>query len=174
MITGCTFGPEDAPQPVPGPASTTLLTPGPAAEGSPRTEETTVYLIRGGRLSAAKRRSIGGPDSFTTSLQTLAGPPTGAERAAGLTSALPENASRLNWREETDRVIIALPEGFETLTVRRQLLALGQLVYTVTERRQIDAVSFALGDRSTDVPDDAGRLLARPVSRSDYRNIAPR
>ena len=54
-----------------------------------------------------------------------------------------------------------------------QLLALAQLVFTLTARPGIGQVRFTLRGEAIQVPRADGSLVATPVSRDDYSAVAP-
>lgn len=54
-----------------------------------------------------------------------------------------------------------------------QLLAVAQLVCTLTARPGIGLVSFSLAGSPVDVPRSDGSLTSSPVSRDDYRDLLP-
>jgi spore germination protein GerM len=55
-----------------------------------------------------------------------------------------------------------------------QLLALGQLVFTLTDQPGIGGVEFSLEGEPVDVPLADGTTQDGPVSRDDLPEVAPR
>lgn len=172
-LSGCLLRAQDHPQAFPPGQSTTDAesAAGTAATGQP---DVTVYLVRGDRLSAVRRERGPATNRLTTSLQALVRPVGDPERTAGLRSALPAGIPEPAWTNDGAWVVIGLPAGFEQLATREQVIAIGQLVFTVTENSDAQGVSFTRAGGAIDVPDGAGRLLSRPVTRHDYQQIAPR
>jgi spore germination protein GerM len=172
-LSGCLLRAQDHPQAFPSGQSTIDAdsSPGTGATGQP---EITVFLVRNDRLSAVHRQRGLASDRLTTSLQALVRPLGDSERTAGLRSALPAGTAEPGWSSDGSGVVIGLPAGFEQLATREQVIAIGQLVYTVTENSGAEQVSFTRAGEPIDVPDGAGRLLSRPVTRQDYQQIAPR
>ncbi len=66
-----------------------------------------------------------------------------------------------------------MPTGFDRLSVREQVGAMSQLVYTVTANTTATEVELVSDHRTLQVPDGSGRLLSRPVNISDYATWAP-
>ncbi len=95
------------------------------------------------------------------------------ETAAGLRSALPDKDTfgRVSLASGTARVDLGRP--FTSLSSSDQIVALGQLVYTLTARPGVGLVRFTLLGAPTEVPRADGSLTAARVSRDDYLAIAP-
>jgi spore germination protein GerM len=53
------------------------------------------------------------------------------------------------------------------------VMAVGQIVYTVTAVEGVSAVELSVEGSVVDVPVDTGQLRSGPVTRSDYAAIAP-
>lgn len=170
ILAGCLLRPQDHPDVIPNPFPTPTATP---SRSISRPQLVTVYLVRQDRLAPAQRPGGSGPDRLSAALQALTGPPGPTEGGAGLRSALPAQSSDLVWRSEAGTVHVSLPLPFDELTPREQLIAIAQLVYTITENSQADRVAFSRRNGQVNVPDGAGRLLSRPVTRQDYRQFAP-
>ena len=66
------------------------------------------------------------------------------------------------------RVRIDLTPAFEALPPSDQILALGQLVLTVTARPGVGQAEFTLDGEPIDVPRGNGLLVSGTVVRDDY------
>lgn len=66
---------------------------------------------------------------------------------------------------------VDLAPRFRELPSREQLLALAQLVLTLTERPGVGQVAFTVGEEPTDVPTASGNLSKTAVSRDDYDEL---
>ena len=134
-------------------------------------EEALVYFAKSGRLVASSRR-LQPPVSARSLVNSLSRGPTRVEIAAGLRSALPDEAvRRVSIASGTARVDLARP--FTELSSSDQITALGQLVYTLTGQPGVGLVRFTLLDQTTEVPRADGSLTPGRVSRDDYAAIAP-
>lgn len=135
-------------------------------------QEVLVYFAKAGRLVASSRR-LRPPVTVRSMVNALSRGPTRVEIAAGLRSALPdeETIRRVSLSGGTARVDLARP--FTALSSGDQIIALGQLVYTLTGEPGIGLVHFTLLGSSTEVPRADGSLTAARVSRDDYLAIAP-
>lgn len=145
---------------------------GSAASADSGHEEALVYFAKNGRLVASSRR-LEPPVTVQSVLRALGRGPNQVETAAGLRSALPDAdpVSRVSLSSGTARVDLARP--FTALSSGDQIVALGQLVYTLTARPGVGLVRFTLLGRATEVPRADGSLTAARVSRDDYLAIAP-
>jgi spore germination protein GerM len=63
--------------------------------------------------------------------------------------------------------------SFTKLTEQDQVVAMAQLVYTLTLFPEIRAVSVRIDGRPARVPTDKGTLSAGPLHRRDYVALAP-
>ena len=135
-------------------------------------EVALVFFAKNGRLVASSRR-LSPPVTVQSVLRALGRGPNQVEIAAGLRSALPDQdpVSRISLSSGTARVDLARP--FTALSSGDQIVALGQLVYTLTARPGVGLVRFTLLGRTTEVPRADGSLTAARVSRDDYLAIAP-
>ncbi len=100
--------------------------------------------------------------------------PTRAEVTSGirtalapqpLTVAIPDAAS-------SETAVIEATQDFATVSGGNQLLAVAQLVWTVTEFTGIRRLSLTVDGVPVEVPTDSG-LSPGPVARSDYMSLAP-
>ena len=168
---GCALGPQA--QPV------TLATG--AAHGQPTKHHTgaftvkvseRVYLVHNGKLVAVRRTT----PLRNTHLQTVMGalfePLRFLERNEGLRSALPPSKKPVRVQVSGRLATVQLPPGFDGLAVSEQILAVGQLVFTISGNSDAFQVRFKAGEKSVPVPDGGGRLMGRPVTRADYGRIA--
>jgi spore germination protein GerM len=135
-------------------------------------EEVLVYFAKNGRLVASSRR-LKPPVSPRSLVNALTHGPTPVEVTAGLRSALPDQATfqRVWLSSGTVRVDLARP--FTALSSSDQIVALGQLVYTLTGQPGVGLVRFTLLGKGTEVPRADGSLTTGRVSRDDYLAIAP-
>jgi len=134
-------------------------------------QEALVYFANDGRLVASSRK-LAPPVSARSLVNALSRGPTRMEIAAGLRSALPDGAvDRVSLASGTARVDLARP--FTELSSSDQVIALGQVVYTLTGQPGVGLVRFTLLGAGTEVPRGNGSLTPGRVSRDDYVAIAP-
>ena len=55
-----------------------------------------------------------------------------------------------------------------------EVLAIGQIVFSLTSLSNVDAVTFQVGGTLVSVPRPDGVLLARPVTSDDYSELLDR
>lgn len=116
-------------------------------------------------------REVAAPLSVDGLLDVLVAGPTEDEAAFGLRSAVlvdsVDSASVVAGVATVD-----LRAQFAAAPAREQILALAQLVYTVTEVASVAVVTFTLDGQPIDVPRADGSISEGPVTRVDYRTIA--
>jgi spore germination protein GerM len=138
----------------------------------PEGRTTLVYLAAAERLVAVERSTS--PDATLADLleQVVAGP-TETERALGITTVIPAGSvAAVDQRGGVAQV--DLTAGFGDVRTDEQLLALGQIVYTLTEQPGIGGVAFSLEGEPVGVPLPDGSTQDGPVSRDDLASVAPR
>lgn len=170
-LAGCGIDAQSSPTPVP---ISGLTAPTPAVSPTPTSAVVVpreVFFVRNNRLVAAERR-LPIDSAPTSGINALLAGPTEAEAASGLTTALPAGV-RLDVEVTGTVAVIRVPHEFEQLSGAEQVLALAQLVYTATASDGITGVQLTDGNHPIDVPTDAGRLAPGPVTRADYRELAP-
>ena len=68
---------------------------------------------------------------------------------------------------------VDLAASFGDIRSREQILALGQIVYTLTGQPGIGGVRFTVEGKEVTVPLSDGTLSDDPLSRDDFKAIAP-
>lgn len=130
----------------------------------------TVFLLRDDELVEVPR-AVADPADLTGLLTELTSSLTPAETAQGLRRAL-NDTSLLGGVDRTGRVAtVELHPGFDLLVPHEQQLALAQIVYTLTERDEVDRVQFSREGEPLTIPTATGSLVNGPVSRYDYRSL---
>jgi Sporulation and spore germination len=145
---------------------------GAAASEQPGNRDAVIYLSRSGRL-VPTARSLPPPLTLPRLLRALGRGPTNPEVAAGIRSALPVEGTPNAVRVARGTATVDLPTSFTTLSRGDQVLALAQIVYTVTDQPGIGQVQFTLNSAATDIPRADRSLTSTPVSREDYLALAP-
>lgn len=167
LLFGCGVAPEDRPEPL------TVSAP-PAAEPSgqpqPQGLEVTVYFVRGADLAPVVRPTTG-PDAAAAREQLAAGP-SRPEVLSGLRTALPPQSIAVVEGQPEGPTAVAVTRDFTGVTGGNQLLAVAQVVWTLTELPGTTQVQFLVDGEPVEVPTDEG-LTDEPVDRSDYLSVAP-
>lgn len=135
-------------------------------------ERAVIYLARNDKLVAAPR-NIGRPVTLDSLLDTLRAGPTSGEVSAGVRSALPASRSVRLVALARGTATLDLDRRFTTLSAGDQVLALAQIVFTVTGRPGVGLVRFTQGRVAIEVPRGNGALTSARVARDDYIGFAP-
>ena len=168
VLTGCGIRPESAPTTIAVPAATAASVPD-AEEGGSR--RVTIYLVRNERLVAVERDVD--DVSLTNRVGLLLAGPSPAEASLGMTSSVPPQSLRPVFVDSTSGVAyVEANKAFTEVSGTSQLLAVAQVVWTVTEERRTNRVSLTVDGEALEVPTDTG-LSRVPVTRDQYRSVAP-
>jgi len=133
---------------------------------------TTVYLVDGERLVPARRR-VTGLNVPAESLRALLGGPNSQESLGGFVSDIPSQTRLISLDLNGAIASVDLSDDFGGAGGSQQVLAVAQIVYTLTASKYIDAVAFSLAGKRIEVPDGSGSLSTSPRSRADYKKEAP-
>lgn len=169
-LGACGVGPQHQP--------TTLASAGPTwtepSTGSSPTAGLSiqVFLVRGGHLVQVWRQSSGG-QRLSDVLHALLESPSPQDRAAGLDSAIPASVNTLQATVVRGVVRLQVPPPFDALPSRERVLAVAQLVYTLTAQLPVRGLQLMAGSKAVDTPVGSGRLVSRPVTRADFAQLAP-
>ena len=134
--------------------------------------DVVVFLAKNGRLIRAERK-LAPPVTLERMLSQLAQGPTRAEVADGIRSALPDDETFQSVALTGGTATVDLGQPFTALSGSDQLLALAQIVWSLTSRPGIGQVQFTLNGAAIDIPRANGSLTPSPVSRDDYLPLAP-
>jgi hypothetical protein len=168
VLAGCGVGAQSAPEAVSIPRPTTPSTGG---AGDAAGDRVTVWFVRGGRLEAAERPAE--DRGVDAALHALAAGPTRAEVLDGLQTALSPQSLTPDRPVTADAVVtVGVSREFTEVAGGNQLLAVAQVVFTVTEVPGVAAVRIIAEGSPVEVPTDDG-LTADPVGREDYASVAP-
>jgi hypothetical protein len=151
-------------QPPPGPFPAPVTTSSTPAAG--RVSETLCF-VRDHRLVAVVRQVNAAP-TVDAHLQHLLAGPTQAERDTGLGSALPGAITAATARLSGTVAQVDVREAGDEIGRSDEVLAFGQMVCTLTRRRDVSAVSFARDGRPLEVPRADGSLSQQPLTATDY------
>ena len=132
---------------------------------------TTVYLISEDRLVPVDRR-VDDDAGLEELLRRIISGPTEVEQTLGITTAVPAGTLE---SVDTSRGIaeVDLAASFGELRGGEQILALGQIVYTLTGQPGIGGVRFTVEGKEVTLPLSDGAPNDDPLSRDDFAPIAP-
>lgn len=172
LAVGCGVAPQDdATRVDPANVPFGLLDGGTTTTAVDEGEATLIYLIADDRLVGVDRQV---PDDATAGdlLGLVVAGPTDAERSLGITTAVPAGAVA-SADESRGVAQVDLTAAFGDVRSGEQLLALAQLVYTLTQRPGLGGVEFTLDGEPIDVTLADGTVVVGPLSRDDVADMAP-
>lgn len=149
-----------------------LQTPGATQQLPVAGTAVTVYFVRGDRLAVTDRQ-VQGRNAAAGAIRALLNGPSPTESTAGVLTEVPAGTRLLSLDLTGSVATVDLSAAFGTAGGSQQVLAVAQIVYTLTASHAIDAVSFALDGRPIEVPDGSGALSTAARTRDDYRAVAP-
>lgn len=146
-------------------------------EANPTTTEVaagrtaSVYLLAEDRLVAVDR-SVPDEAELADLVELLVTGPTEVERSLGITTAVPPGAVAAV-SSGGGAAQVELATSFGDIRSGDQILALGQIVYTLTNQPGIGGVEFTLDGTPVEVPLADGSRSDGPLSRDDFEALAP-
>lgn len=131
------------------------------------TEKVTLCFTENDRLVGTER-DLNAPVALADVVNSLADPPdANPTYRTSLGSPSIFEAAIL----QAGVVRVDLTPAVSTLGGNNQLLAVAQIVCTLTARPGVGQVTFSLGGSPVDVPRGDGSLTQGPVSRDDFREL---
>ena len=137
-----------------------------------QTEKATLFLVQGERL-APVQRELPAPVSVDTILEALAAGPTTTEVQLGLRTALLASGLMKSGGVSGGIATIDLGQPFTEIAGRDQIVALAQIVSTVTGLPGVGRVRFTLDGQPVGILRGDGAVTTDTVSRDDYATLAP-
>jgi spore germination protein GerM len=141
---------------------------------SSREQQASVYYIRGNRLLLVQRT---GPTSLSGAqlvMRLLLQGPSAEEQADGMTTAIPRDTALLSVSVEGGVATVNLSQEFQRAAAPPvHAIRLAQVVYSLTELPDVDAVKFRIEGDPNPVTDQNGNPVSRPVARGSYSRFAP-
>jgi hypothetical protein len=177
VAAGCGIPPDDhASLAQPGSVLYDLLGDSPAAtattQASAQTEKATLFLVQGERL-APVQRELPAPVSVEAVLQALAAGPTTTEVQLGLRTALLAPGLMRSGGVSGGIATIDLGLPFTEIAGRDQIVALAQIVSTVTGLPGVGRARFTFDGQPVGILRGDGAVTTETVSRDDYATLAP-
>jgi hypothetical protein len=133
----------------------------------------TLYLELGQGLVAVDRAAPA-PVSLRNVLRVLTRSPTRSEQTKGMLNPLSTAKPIVLRSLANGTAVVDLPSTFTDLGGQDQIMAVAQLVYTVTAFPGVDQVSVLVNGQPASVPTATGSLDPGPLMRADYVALAPR
>ncbi len=174
MLLGCGVPSEDRARSVPPdmiPSSLPAQGPVASPPGDRESASADVFFVRDGRLVRVGRQPWE-PPLLEGAIAALLRGPTADERAEGVRTALTRPV-RLAGTVAAGVPLIDVTASVADVEAEEQILALAQLVFTLTALRGVDGVSFALDGRPVEAPTGDGALKRGPIRRDDFAAVAP-
>ncbi len=174
VLVSCGVPVDERAQPLSGeevrPSRPTEARTPPSQASDPSLGFLEVFLVRDSRLVAV-RRGVATP-SVDDALAALTSGPTAAERSEGLRTAL-AGPVRLAGMDGAAVPVVDVVDSFGQIEGEEQILALAQIVFTLTGLPGVHGVAFALSGREVEVPTGDGTLKGGPLRRNDFAGVAP-
>ena len=171
LVCGCGVDVEGRPDAVPPAQLPSALQRGASvAPASPLTAMATVYLVgsSGELVARTVEAAQESPRAAVDALLEVAAPQGGAR------SAIPPGTRLTSATVDGSTMTLDLTAPFGEVRGSDQVLAVGQLVWTVTEDPAVRSVRIRVAGRDASVPTGTGAATAEPVGRDAYRGLAPR
>jgi spore germination protein GerM len=138
-----------------------------------QTEKATLFLVQGERL-APVQRELPAPVSVESVLEALVTGPSSTEVQLGLRTALLTTPGLVRSGGVTGGIAtIDLGQPFTEIAGRDQIVALAQIVSTVTGLPGVGRVRFTLDGNPVGILRGDGAVTTETVSRDDYATLAP-
>jgi germination protein M len=150
----------------------------PSPEGEPNEPGAFTYEVwfagTEGWLFVSKRTAMFEPGAGTLALKSLLAGPTETERAAGVSTAIPDGTELLGLDIHDGIATVDLSSEFEQGSgSHAEFLRLAQVVYTITQFETVKGVSFRLDGEPVEVFGGHGILVDGPRARRDFRDYLP-
>ena len=129
-----------------------------------------LFFVRESRLVPVRREAA--KPSVADTLGALTSGPTPTERSQGIRTAL-AGPVRLAGMNGAAVPVVEVAQSFGQIEGEEQILALAQIVFTLTAVPGVEGVAFALSGREVEVPTGDGTLKAGPLRRDDFAAVAP-
>jgi spore germination protein GerM len=164
-----TIAAKDVPYKLLAPTAENTTTTQPSAFTA--TAKITIYLADAdGKLQNVRRLITAPPTPAKAVVSLLNGP--SKEEAQRLHSAITTDTKLLGIDGPVDGLVtLDLSHHLLDITGRPQILALAQLVYTVTSLTSVDRVLFQIDGENVEVPNGDGKLTASPLGVLSYRDL---
>jgi hypothetical protein len=134
--------------------------------------DAVVFLTKDGRLVRTVR-SLPPPVTLDALLESLKQGPSRTELSDGVRSAVPDDNTFESAELSGGTALVDLGKPFTAASTEEQVLALAQIVFTLTARPGVGQVQFTIDDAAIEIPVGDGSATTQPVSRDNYLRLAP-
>jgi hypothetical protein len=129
-----------------------------------------VWFVRDGSLARA-RHSVPSPADASIAVDEVLAGPSASEQGESLRSAIPDPEAVVGVTVGRGVATVDLRAAFAEIPASDQVLAVGQLVLTLTDLRGIGRVEFQVNGEQVPVPLPNGEPSEGTVSRDDYLSL---
>lgn len=168
LTASCGFPAEDSPTAIEDDTATSSSTVGTGSVVA--TEEITVWFVRGDLL-VSRARDAASPITAQAAIDALGAGCTPGETSSGLRSAIPTPAMLVTAELTRGIATVDLAPEFSDVAPGDQVLALGQVVYTLTDLPGVGRVRFQISGDAVSVPLPDGTSTDDSVSRDDFSSL---
>jgi spore germination protein GerM len=155
---------DEVPYDLPNPDAERIVPPAPA--GAPTV---SLCYLADGELATVEH-AMEPPVSLIDTVRALAEPPASAPH---LRTAIGDPDLVRSVDLAGGIAVVDLRRSISTISGQDQLVAVAQIVCTLTGRAGVGQVSFTLDGSAVDIPRDDGSLVSEPVARDDYASLMP-
>jgi spore germination protein GerM len=159
-----TIEPSELPKSLRSTTSVTSTVP-----GEPSSAQVALYWVRDDHLVGEPVSFEAPPDAERMLTLLLKGPGTGS--LGGVRTAISDPEMVRDSIQRGSTVVVDLGPSFSDLTGSDQILAIGQLVASLTSIPGVSAVELRQGGDAVEVPIPDGTLVDRPLTRADYSEL---
>ena len=150
-----------------------VATPAVRLDATP-TQIAVPYLLDHERVTPVARRVRRTRAVAGAAVRALLAGPTAAERDAGLTTAVPDGTRLLGLTVRDGVATVDLTKRFGSGGGSLSMLArVAQVVHTLTRFSTVQRVAFRLDGRPVSTIGGEGIIVAPPVDRADFEDLAP-
>lgn len=169
MPGACGVASDDASRRVPPDELPSALRPSdsPVETTAVNTASFDVWFVREQRLIRSSHEIESSADAAALLAELLAGPELD-EQERGLRSAIPDPSAVVGVVVSRGFAAVTITGDFADIPAADQVLAVGQIVLTLTDLRGIGRVEFVVEGTPVAVPLPSGESTDRSVSRDDY------
>jgi len=171
LATACGVPLDDRPAPIPADDIPDALVPSATtAPLAPARDDVLLWYVRDTSLVPV-RRTIPGEAGATAALQELLAGPTIPEREGNLRTAIADPSSVVGVAVAAGTAVVTLSPSFSEIPAGDQLLAIAQLVLSMTDLRGVGRVHFEIDGQRVAVPLPDGAASSEDVVRDNYIDL---
>lgn len=168
-LCSCGFPVQDRPEAV-DVAVVTVPDAPPTIPDASGLESIRIWMVDDDTLTPVKRL-VPGPPAAADAVAALAGGVSAEESDLGLRSAIPDASMLTDVEVSRGIATIGLSGDFLDIPAGDQVLAVGQVVHTLTDLRVVGRVRFEIDGEDVAVPLPNGDSAQEPVSRDDFEDL---